>query len=238
MGIVPGRDVRIRMISGGFAREPRAAIEAAWGGAQTYDWYGIADTGIQAAEGPDHAGSYIWEDAHVMEIIDPESHAPLPDGSEGNICSTTLFKDDIYPCIRFNTNDLSSIMPDLHSPLGLRLRRMTGFHGRSDNMVKLRGINVYPIALGSILQALPETTGEFICRVDRVGTRDEMTVLVEAKVAEPDRPALAEAWRELLRRKVGVEIRVELVEPGATAALTEIERRQKPVRLIDRRPKR
>jgi phenylacetate-CoA ligase len=65
-----------------------------------------------------------------------------------------------------------------------------------------------------------------------------MTVLVEAKVAEPDRPALAEAWRELLRRKVGVEIRVELVEPGATAALTEIERRQKPVRLIDRRPKR
>jgi phenylacetate-CoA ligase len=129
-------------------------------------------------------------------------------------------------------------MPALDSPLGLRLRRMTGFHGRSDNMVKLRGINVYPIALGSILQALPETTGEVICRVDRVGARDEMTVLVEAKAAEPARPGLAEAWRELLRRKVGAEIQVELVEPGATASLTGIERRQKPVRLIDRRPKR
>ena len=238
MGIVPGRDVRIRMISGGFAREPRASIADAWGGAETYDWYGIADTGIQAAEGPDHAGCYIWEDAHVMEIIDPETHAALPDGSEGNICSTTLFKDDIYPCIRFNTNDLSSILPDRDSPLGLRLRRMTGFHGRSDNMVKLRGINVYPIALGGILQALPETTGEFICRVDRVGARDEMTVLVEVKAAEPDRAGLAEAYRELLRRKVGVEIQVELVEPGSTASLTEIERRQKPVRLLDRRPKR
>ena len=120
-----------------------------------FDWYGIADTGIQAAEGPDHEGCYIWEDAHLMEIIDPGTGEVLPDGREGNICSTVLFKDDIYPCIRFNTNDLSSIVPGLDSPLGLALRRMTGFHGRSDNMVKLRGINVYPIALGGVLQALP-----------------------------------------------------------------------------------
>ena len=238
MGVVPGRDVKVRMISGGFAREPRAGIEEAWGGAETFDWYGIADTGIQAAEGPDHAGCYVWEDAHVMEIIDPETHAPLPDGQEGNICATSLFKDDIYPCIRFNTNDLSSIMPGTEGPLGLRLRRMTGFHGRSDNMVKLRGINVYPIALGGLLAGLPETTGEFVCRVDRVGARDEMTVLVEVRAAEPDYPGLAASYRELLRGKVGVDIAVELVAPGATAPLTEIERRQKPVRLIDRRPKR
>jgi phenylacetate-CoA ligase len=115
---------------------------------------------------------------------------------------------------------------------------MTGFHGRSDNMVKLRGINVYPLALGSVLQALPSITGEFICRVDRVGLRDEMTVLVEVRAAEADRPALAETCRELLRRKVGVEIGVELVDAGGTAALTEMHRRQKPVRLIDNRPNR
>lgn len=237
MDILPGRDIKIRMISGGFAREPREAISGAWGGAETFDWYGIADTGVQAAEGPDHAGCYIWEDAHLMEIVDPVSGAVLPDGHQGNICTTALFKDDIYPCIRFNTNDLSSIAPGIDSPLGLRLRRMTGFHGRSDNMVKLRGINVYPVALGGILDGLPETTGEFVCRVDRVGTRDEMTVLVEVRAAGADRPALADACRELLRRKVGVEIAVELVDPGATATLTEIHRRQKPVRLIDNRPK-
>jgi phenylacetate-CoA ligase len=238
MGVIPGRDVKIRMISGGFAQEPRAPIAEAWGGAETFDWYGIADTGVQAAEGPDHAGCYIWEDAHLMEIIDPETHAVLPDGQAGNICTTVLFKDDIYPCIRFNTNDLSSIVPGTESPLGLRLRRMTGFHGRSDNMVKLRGINVYPIALGGILQALPDTTGEFVCRVDRVGTRDEMTVLLESTVGVTERPALAAAGRALLRDTVGVEIHVEVVDPGATAASTEMHRRQKPIRLIDNRPPR
>jgi phenylacetate-CoA ligase len=115
---------------------------------------------------------------------------------------------------------------------------MTGFHGRSDNMVKLRGINVYPIALGGMLQAQPETTGEFVCRVDRMGARDEMTVLVEVRAPVDARPALAASYRELLRRKVGVDIQVELVDRGATAPLTEIERRQKPIRLIDNRPPR
>jgi phenylacetate-CoA ligase len=237
-GIVPGRDLKVRLISGGFAREPRELIAEVWGGAETFDWYGIADTGIQAAEGPDHAGCYIWEDAHYMEIIDPETHQGLPEGHVGNICTTVLFKDDVYPCIRFNTNDLSSIESGLESPLGLRLRRMTGFHGRSDNMVKLRGINVYPLALGGILVALPETTGEFICRVDRVGARDEMTAVVEVRAPLDERPALAALYRELLRRRIGVDIRVELVDPGATAKLTGIERRQKPVRLIDNRPQR
>lgn len=236
MEIIPGRDLRIRMISGGFAREPREVISEAWGGAETFDWYGVADTGVQAAEGPDHAGCYIWEDAHYFEIIDPETHEVLPDGQQGNVCTTVLFKDDIYPCIRFNTNDLSSIDPGPASPLGLGLRRMTGFLGRSDNMVKLRGINVYPIALGGILQAEPETTGEFVCRVDRIGPRDEMTALVEVKAGTADRDALAASYRELLRRRVGVDILVELVEPGALAPLTEIERRQKPIRLIDNRP--
>ncbi len=237
MGVVPGRDIRLRMISGGFAQEPREPMSQAWGGAETFDWYGVADTGVQAAEGPDHAGCYIWEDAHYVEVIDPESHHVLSDGQQGNICTTVLFKDDIYPCIRFNTNDLSSIDPAPDSPLGLRLRRMTGFHGRSDDMVKLRGINVYPVALGGLLQAQPGTTGEFVCRVDRVGVRDEMTVIVEVKTAHHERPALASALRELLRGKIGVDIQVELVDPGATAAVTEIERRQKPIRLIDRRPR-
>jgi phenylacetate-CoA ligase len=237
MGVVPGRDIRIRMISGGFAQEPREPISRAWGGAETFDWYGVADTGVQAAEGPDHAGCYIWEDAHYVEVIDPETHQVLPNGQRGNICTTVLFKDDIYPCIRFNTNDLSSIDPARESPLGLRLRRMTGFHGRSDDMVKLRGINVYPVALGGLLQAQPGATGEFVCRVDRVGARGEMTVIVEVKTPRDERPAQASALRELLRGKIGVDIRVELVDPGATAAVTEIERRQKPIRLIDLRPR-
>jgi phenylacetate-CoA ligase len=237
MGIVPGRDIKIRMISGGFAREPREPIADAWGGAETFDWYGIADTGVQAAEGPDHAGCYIWEDAHYVEIIDPETLERLPDGRQGNVCTTVLFKDDIYPCIRFNTNDLSSLETSGESPLGLRLRRMTGFLGRSDNMVKLRGINVYPTAVGGILQSQPDTTGEFICRVDRHGSRDEMTVLVEVRAGAAERADLATRYRDLLRSRLGVEVLVEAVAPGALTPLTEIERRQKPIRLIDQRSK-
>jgi phenylacetate-CoA ligase len=235
MGIVPGRDIKVRMISGGFGRERREIVAEAWGGAETYDWYGIADTGVQAAEGPDHAGCYIWEDAHYFEVIHPDTHEPLPAGQTGNICTTALFKDDVYPCIRFNTNDLSSIETSGDSPLGLRLRRMTGFLGRSDNMVKLRGINVYPTAIGGILQSEPGTTGEFICRVDREGSRDEMTVLVEVRAAAAERPDLAARYRSLLRSRLGVEVVVEPVDPGALAPLTEIERRQKPIRLIDTR---
>lgn len=235
MGVVPGRDIKVRMITGGFGRERREIIAEAWGGAETFDWYGIADTGIQAAEGPDHAGCYIWEDAHYFEIVDPETHDPLPAGQTGNICTTVLFKDDVYPCIRFNTNDLSSIDASGESPLGLRLQRMTGFLGRSDNMVKLRGINVYPTGIGGILQAEPDTTGEFICRVDRQGSRDEMTVLVEVRGGAAERADLAARYRALLRSRLGVDVVVEPVDPGALAPLTEIERRQKPIRLIDTR---
>ena len=92
-GIVPGRDIKIRMISGHVGREDRGSISAAWGGAEIYDWYGVADTGIIAAEGPDHDGLYVWEDAHHVEVIDPDTRAPRPDGELGNLCVTTLFKD-------------------------------------------------------------------------------------------------------------------------------------------------
>src|SRR5262249_51258330 len=146
-GIEPGRDVRIRMISGHVGQEDRAAISAAWGGADVFDWYGVADTGIVAAEGPDHDGLYVWEDAHVVEVLDPETHAPRVDGEAGNICVTTLFKDAVYPIVRFDTNDVSAFVTT-PSPAGFTLRRIRGFQGRSDQMVKLRGINVYPTAIG------------------------------------------------------------------------------------------
>ena len=124
-GIVPGRDVRIRMISGHVGREDRDAISAAWGGAEVYDWYGVADTGIVAAEGPDHDGLYVWEDAHVLEIIDPDTGAPRLPGEPGNMCVTALFKDGVYPIVRFDTNDVSAFLTTFVR--GLTFRRIRGF---------------------------------------------------------------------------------------------------------------
>lgn len=232
-GFVPGRDIPLRLISAPLGGESRQTLSQMWGRVDALDLYGVGDTGIIAAEGPEKQGLHIWEDAHVIEIIDPETGTPLPDGTLGNICATVLFKDDLFPVIRFNTNDLSAVETSA-SPVGWPLRRLSGILGRSDNMVKLRGTNVYPTAIGEILKRDAGISGEFLCQVDRVGGRDEMTVFIESPDTEP---ALSERFRRQLREQIGVEVIVRLVAPGALSARTEVESRQKPIRLIDNRPK-
>ncbi|MGZ0187205.1 MAG: phenylacetate--CoA ligase family protein, partial [Alphaproteobacteria bacterium] len=80
-------------------------------GAKVYDWYGVGDTGIIAGEGPAQNGLYIWEDAHILEILDAETGAVLEDGHAGNMCATPLFKTGVYPIVRFDTKDVSTVLP-------------------------------------------------------------------------------------------------------------------------------
>lgn len=235
-GLEPGHDILIRQIATGLGGESREFISRTWGGAEVFDLYGVGDTGIITAEGRDQDGMYIWEDAHVVEIIDPDTLEPVPDGEEGNICVTCLFKDDIFPNIRFNTNDRSAIVPE-PADSGWTLRRIRGFLGRSDGMVKLRGTNVYPTAVGELIKVDPDSNGEFLCVVERRGQRDEMSVLIESPAGPERRGEVAERFKAMLRQRVGVELQVRLVEPGALADRTEVERRQKPIRLEDKRPK-
>ncbi len=232
-GLEPGRDLKIRMISGHLAEDGGAAMRAAWGGAETYDWYGVGDTGIIAAEGPDRSGLYIWEDAHLIEILDPDTGAPVADGEPGNICDTVLFKDSVYPVIRFDTKDVSTVLPG-EGGLGFSLRRLAGFQGRSDNMVKLRGINVYPTGIATILREIPDLGGEYVCRVATVAGRDEMTVVCET-AKDRAHEGLTERVAALLRQRLGVAVTVEIVGPGGTAEATQVEKRQKPIRLVDER---
>jgi phenylacetate-CoA ligase len=105
-------------------------------------------------------------------------------------------------------------------------------------MVKLRGINVYPMALAQILNERTEFAGEYVCRAwrDPATGRDEMTIVIETRAGVERTPELARAFSELLTRRVAVELRAELVAPGATAPLTEVDVRQKPKRLVDERP--
>jgi phenylacetate-CoA ligase len=238
MGLEPGRDLPVRAILGHVGRESRAALSRAWGGAQVSDWYGVADTGPIAAEGPDQDGMYVMEDAQYLEIVDEESGRPVEGDAPGDMVVTSLYRDDVYPLIRFNTHDMSAWKGG-HSALGYNLRRVVGVLGRSDNMVKLRGINVYPLALAAILNDRPEFAGEYVCRATRdlPTGRDDLTVIVETRPAFERSATLAKAFADLLTRRVGVELKVELVAAGGTAALTQIESRQKPIRLIDERPK-
>lgn len=232
-GIEPGRDIRLRMITGHLGPEGREPLSEAWGGCEVYDWYGVGDTGIIAGEGPDQSGMYVLEDAHYLEIVHPETGEPVEAGEPGNMICTCLFKDDVFPIIRFNTHDVTEEITG-ESPLGLPFRRILGFRGRSDNMVKLRGINVYPTAIGGVLAAeRPEFTGEYVCEVERVDGREEMTVRAEVR-GEHGEP-LRQTYEALLRARLGVEVKVALHPPGSLAELTGIEKRQKPIRLIDRR---
>ncbi len=233
MGVLPGRDIPMRMISGHMGRESKAAISAMWGGAEVFDWYGVGDTGVIAGEGPDHDGMYLMEDAHVVEILDPETHRAVEDGATGNLVTTVLFKDDVYPIIRFDTQDVTRVLPG-SSSLGLKLRRIEGFLGRSDNMVKLRGINVFPHAIAAHLAAFPECTGEYLCKAERdTAGRDELTVAVEVRGERSE--TLATALREHLKARLGVDVHVALEAPDALSALTQVESRQKAIRLIDER---
>ena len=102
-------------------------------------------------------------------------------------------------------------------------------------MVKLRGINVYPHAIGAHLAGHPACAGEYVCRLRRRAGRDELTVVAEVRAGVEPTADLARDLGGYLRARLGVAVEVELAAPGETAALTGVERRQKPVRLLDER---
>ncbi len=220
--------INIKMIIGHLGTEDRKATEAAWHGARAYDWYGVGDTGAIAGEGPDRDGLYVWEDAQYLELLDVDSGAPVAPGGTGDMVVTCLYKRDVAPCIRFNTHDITH---ELDGRGELAFTRIAGFKGRSDNMVKLRGINVFPHAIGAIIENRGDLTGEYVCHLRRdAAQRDAMTVTLESRGGTD-----AAALGVLLKQGLGVEVEICLVEPGGTAATTEIDRRQKPLRLIDER---
>lgn len=225
--------INIRRIFGHLGTEDRSSVEAAWGGAKAYDWYGVGDTGSIAGEGPERDGLYVWEDAHYLELLDVDTGAEVAAGETGDMVVTCLYKDDVAPCIRFNTHDITEELTGANAT-GMVFKRISGFKGRSDNMVKLRGINVFPHAIGALIENRPDLTGEFVCRLrrDPASGRDDMLVSLESRGGS-DRDELT----GLLRRGLGVEVLLDLVAPGETAPLTQIDVRQKPIRLIDERAK-
>lgn len=222
--------INLKMIIGHLGTEDRASTEAAWQGAKAFDWYGVGDTGSIAGEGPERDGMYVWEDAQYLELLDVDTGAPVAVGETGDMVVTCLFKDDIAPCIRFNTHDITEERTDSNAT-GMVFKRITGFKGRSDNMVKLRGINIFPHAIGAIIEGRSDLTGEYVCRVTRDDSgRDEMQVTLESR-GDSDHAQTA----DLLRKGLGIEVAVQLVDVGATAEDTQIDTRQKPIRLIDER---
>lgn len=227
-GLEPGTDLDVRLIIGQMPPGSRTALEDAWPGATAFDWYGVADTGVVTAEGPDRDGHWIWEDANVVEITDPESDEVLAPGAEGNMVVTSLGKSDVAPLIRFNTHDITRVLPG-SGAVDLPFARTAGMLGRSDQMVKLRGINVYPTAISALLDRIPGSTGEYYCRLQRRDDgADDLVIVIESRDSVP-RAEVEGVLSDLL----GVKVGVELVPEGHTATVTEVAARQKPRRLLD-----
>jgi phenylacetate-CoA ligase len=198
--------------------------------------WGFHEVGNVAIECAAHDGLHIMEDAFVVQVVDPETGEPLPDGELGALCLTEFYKTG-SPQIRYNTMDLSYLYPPGRCACGSSLRRMGPFAGRGDNMVKLRGVNVWPEAIGDIACSVPGARPDYFVRAVRTESRDELIVAVTS-----DRePAAFEAVREeaeaRLLQRLGLKIAVTVVPPGALDADTELATSPKPKRFRDERPR-
>lgn len=212
--------------------EDRESLESLWGAA-AFDTYGSNECGTMACECHHKTGMHLFEDAFVMEINDPQTLAPKEPGEQGTIFITSLFKY-IAPMIRYNTNDVSS-WRKATCACGTHQRTITKIYGRSDNMVKLRGVNVFPEAIGALVAQEARSNGEYVCMLDREDGRDEMTVMVEVSEPSVAQELFATHLAQRLKEALSVKIKVEVVDRGKLDPLTGLSQTSKIRRLIDRR---
>ena len=232
LGIDP-RSLGIKMIGVGLGMEDRTILEELWD-APVFDGYGTHESGAMAAECQHRDGMHINEDCFIMEVADPETGSLVPDGVKGTTYITTLYKHGA-PQIRFNVNDISAIQPGTCA-CGSTMRRLERIYGRNDNMIKLRGANVFPEAVGAVVAEDRRTNGEFFIFVDYVGPEknSEMDIWVEVRdhaTAESVRVDLERRLREVLSVRVGVRP----VAIGELDVHTGTARNSKIRRLLDRR---
>jgi phenylacetate-CoA ligase len=232
MGYDPRTDFKLKAIPN---IGDRRVLEETFG-LEFFDSYGFHEVQTVAVECPAHDGLHIFEDAYIIQIVDPETGEPLADGELGSLCVTELYKTGSSQ-FRYNIMDLSYLYPPGRCACGSWLRRMGPFAGRGDNMVKLRGVNVWPEALGDLALGVEGTTTDYFVRAVREGNREELLLSVVSD-ADPARfPAIAAAVEERLKDRLGIRIPTEVVAPGALDAWTEVNVSPKLKRFRDDRPK-
>jgi phenylacetate-CoA ligase len=177
--------------------------------------YGLSEIigpGVSCECVEERAGSHVNEDHFLPEIVDPDYGEPLPDGEEGVLVLTTLTKEAL-PLVRYWTGDVCSLST-APCACGRTLARMGPIVGRSDDMLIVRGVNVYPSQIGAVLGRLPELSPHFGIVVRRDGTLDEIEVLVEPGGGRVDGSAVTERASTLIRDTIGCSMTVTLVAPG------------------------
>ncbi|MCS6854596.1 MAG: phenylacetate--CoA ligase [Elioraea sp.] len=230
-----GKDPRTCSLRIGiFGAEPwtnamRAEIEEA------FDMHAVDIYGLSEVIGPGVAnecvetkdGLHIWEDHFYPEIIDPATGKPLPDGERGELVFTSLTKEAM-PVIRYRTRDLTRLLPGT----ARTMRRMEKITGRSDDMIILRGVNVFPSQVEEQILRVEGLSPHYRIVLAREGRLDSMTVEVEALPEATERAAMASELAHHIKSVIGVSAAVSVLDPGAIERSTG-----KAKRVIDRRPK-
>ena len=221
--------------AGIFGAEPwtnamRAEIEAAFA-MHAVDIYGISEVmgpGVACECVETKDGPHIWEDHFLAEIVEPATGRVLPDGELGELVFTSLTKE-AFPIVRYRTRDLTRLLPGT----ARSMRRMERIAGRSDDMMIVRGVNVFPTQIEELILRVPELAPHYYVELTREGRLDEMTVHVEAKPSFAQaaaRVAAAGALATLIKERIGSSARVAVADPGA------IERSMgKARRVVDKR---
>lgn len=217
-----------------YSEETRNKIEELWG-LDAYNSYGLSEMngpGV-AFECEEKNGMHLWEDFYIMEIVNPDTSEVLRDGERGELVLTHINREAM-PILRYRTRDLTMIIPE-PCPCGRTHRRIERIRGRTDDMIIVGGVNVFPSQIESVLMKMPEVGGNYQIVLDREANLDRLHVRVECKSAALLEDAnvvgrLTKRLNEELRALITVNPRIEILGPGALPPSTG-----KAVRVIDNR---
>ncbi len=199
------------------SRSMRKKISELFGGAELFDITGLTElygpgTGIECSE---HDCIHYWGDYYLLEVLDPETLQPVPDGEWGEMVVTTLCKEAV-PLIRYRTHDITRIIPG-NCSCGSILPRHSRIKGRSDDTIKFRGVNIYPSSVDTILSTVPGIGSEYQIHLTRdEAGRDHMRLLVERGegVAEQRSPELMHEIGHQIKKQLLVSADIELTDYG------------------------
>ena len=221
LGIDPRRDTKLKTLIIGaepHSEEQRRRIEEMLG-VKAYNSFGMSEMcgpGV-AFECTEQNGLHIWEDYYIVEIVDPETLEPVAEGEVGELVLTTINREAM-PLLRYRTRDLTRVLPG-ECPCGRHHKRLDRMKGRSDDMIILKGVNIFPIQIETILLQFKELSTDYLITLETVDTNDEMTIEVELnEMFTDDYARLQSLTREITRQlkdEILVTPRIKLMPKGA-----------------------
>lgn len=220
-GIDPRRDLALRTLVIGaepHSEDTRRRIEDMLG-VKAYNSFGMSEMcgpGV-AFECKEQNGLHIWEDYYIVEIVNPDTLEPVPDGEVGELVLTTINREAM-PLLRYRTRDLTRILPG-PCPCGREHKRLDRMKGRSDDMIILKGVNIFPIQIETVLMQYQELASDYLITLKTDSDNDAMTVEVElSDMAIDDFGALQRLEKDITRRlhdEILITPRVRLVSKGS-----------------------